>query len=203
MYQGISPVKSYRIGEGVKLGRDVRINEYASLSHCSIGDECLIGPYVEVHNGVVIGDRVRLFRFINLYGCRIGNDTKVGAFVEMQKGVAVGARCKVSSHSFLCEGVTLEDEVFIGHGVKFTNDRFPRATRCDGKLKADEDWEVIHTSVLHRASIGSGAVIMCGISIGAGAIVGAGAVVTRDVPSGQIWAGNPARYLRDVNPEEE
>jgi len=191
------------VGEGVKLGKEVQIHESASLSHCAIGDQCLIGPHVEIHNGVILGKGVRLIRFINLYGCQIGDNTKIGAFVEIQKGVVVGARCKVSSHSFLCEGVTLEDEVFIGHGVKFTNDRFPRATRHDGKLKGDEDWEVIRTNVHHRASIGSGAIIMCGISIGAGAIVGAGSVVTKDVPPGQIWAGNPARYLRDVNLEDE
>ena len=195
--------KCLDIGEGVELGQDVRIHEKASLSHCTIGDQCMIGPYVEIHNGVILGKRVNLIHFLNIYGCRIGDDTKIGAFVEIQKGAVIGARCKISSHSFICEGVMIEDEVFIGHGVKFINDRFPRATRLDGKLKDDNDWEVTRTIIHQRASIGSGAILMCGISVGPGAIVGAGAVVTQDIPAGQIWAGNPAHYLRDVNPEEE
>ena len=195
--------QSICIGEDVILGKDVRIHENASLSNCVIGDHCLIGPYVEVHNGAELGKGVRLFHFVNLYGCRIGDNTKVGTFVEIQKGVVIGARCKISSHSFLCEGVIIEDEVFIGHGVKFTNDRFPRATTLDGRLKDDDDWKLIKTVIHHRASIGSGAILMCGISVGSGAIVGAGAVVTQDIPAGQIWVGNPARYLRDIRPEEE
>lgn len=195
--------KSFCIGEGVELGEDVKIHENASLSHCKIGDRCIIGPYVEIHNGVIIGKQVQLFHFINLYGCRIGDNTKIGSFVEIQKGVVIGARCKISSHSFLCEGVTLEDEVFIGHGVRFINDNFPRATVVDGKLKNDDDWIVVPTTIHRRASIGSGAVLMCGISVGAEAIVGAGAVVTKDIPEGQIWIGNPARYMRDIKPEEE
>lgn len=186
----------------IKLGKDVCIHENASLSDCIIGDQCLIGPHVEIHNGVILGRGVKLVSFINLYGCHIGDNTKVGAFVEIQRGARIGARCKISSHSFLCEGVTLEDEVFIGHGVKFINDRFPRATRSDGKLKGDNDWMVVPTTIHHGASIGSGAVLMCGISVGAGAIVGAGAMVTEDIPKKQIWVGNPARYLRDIKPEE-
>lgn len=189
-------------GEGVTFGKEVKVSENASLSHCTVGDQCLIGPRVEIRNGVTLGHRVKLYSFINLYGCRIGDDTKVGAFVEVQKGVIIGKRCKISSHSFLCEGVTLEDEVFIGHGVKFINDRFPRATSGNGNLKTDDDWAVVPTIVHYRAAIGSGAVLLCGISIGAGAIVGAGAVVTRDIPEGQIWVGNPAYYLRDVKPNE-
>lgn len=201
--KGIQLNRAFCIGEGVELGEDVQIHENASLSHCKIGDESLIGPYVEIHNGVILGKHVQLFRFINLYGCFIGDYTKIGAFVEIQKGATVGARCKISSHSLLCEGVILEDEVFIGHGVIFINDIFPRATRMDGRLKNDDDWEVVTTKIHHRASIGSRAVLMCGISVGAEAIIGAGAVVTKDVPEKQIWAGNPARYIRDIKPEEE
>jgi acetyltransferase-like isoleucine patch superfamily enzyme len=133
--------------------------------------------------------------FVNLYGCQIGDDSRIGAFVEIQKNVVVGVRCKISSHSFLCEGVTLEDEVFVGHGVVFINDRYPRAT-LGGRPQADGDWKVIPTRVCQGASIGSGAVILAGITIGAGALVGAGAVVTRDIPPGAIVAGTPARLLR-------
>lgn len=131
---------------------------------------------------------------VNLYGCKIGNATKLGTFVEIQKGVTVGSRCKVSSHSFICEGVTIEDEVFIGHGVMFINDRYPRAT-SDGQLQTEKDWRVVPSLVKRGASIGSGAVIMCGVTIGENAIVGAGAVVTSDVPDQAIVAGVPARVL--------
>jgi acetyltransferase-like isoleucine patch superfamily enzyme len=145
---------------------------------------------------VVLGERVRIFHpgLVNLYGCRLGDDTKVGAFVEIQKGATIGARCKISSHSFICEGVTIEDEVFVGHGVMFINDPRPRATSA-GRLQTEADWEVIPTLVAQGASIGSGAVILCGITIGAGAMIGAGAVVTRDVPPGATVAGVPARML--------
>ena len=145
---------------------------------------------------VVLGDRVQIFHpdLVNLYGCRIGDDTKVGTFVEIQKGAVIGARCKVSSHSFICEGVTLEDEVFIGHGVMFTNDKVPRAT-ADGALQTEADWTVVPTLVCKGASIGSGAAILCGITIGEGAVIGAGAVVTRDVPPGATVAGVPARRM--------
>lgn len=143
-----------------------------------------------------MGQRVRIFAFANLYGCEIGDDVKIGAFVEIQKGARVGHRCKVSSHSFLCEGVTLEDEVFIGHGVTFINDRFPRATNTDGGLQTEADWDCVPTVVKRGASIGSGATILCGVSIGERAIVGAGSVVTKDVPDGAIVAGNPARVMR-------
>jgi len=190
-------------GDEVELGKEVKIIKNASLSHCKIGDQCLIGPHVEIHHGVILGNRVKLYSFINLYGCRIGDDSKIGAFVEIQKGAVIGARCKISSHSFLCEGVTLEDEAFIGHGVKFINDRFPRATRSDGRLKNDDDWIVTPTIVHYRASIGSGVVLMCGVSVGAEAIVGAGAIVTKDIPTRQIWIGNPARYIRDIEANEE
>jgi acetyltransferase-like isoleucine patch superfamily enzyme len=145
---------------------------------------------------VKLGQRVRIFAFTNLYGCEIGDDVKIGAFVEVQKGVCVGARCKISSHSFLCEGVMLEDEVFIGHGVTFINDRFPRATNGDGSLQTEADWKCVPTRVKRRAAIGSGATVLCGVTIGEGATVGAGSVVTKDVPDGAVVAGNPARVLR-------
>jgi len=132
--------RSFYIGMKVELGEGVKISKKANLSHCIIGDQCSIGPHVEIHHGVMLGKRVKLFSFINLYGCQIGNDSKISAFVEIQKGAVVGERCKISSHTFLCEGVTLKNEVFIGHGVKFINDRFPQATREDGKLKDDDDW---------------------------------------------------------------
>ena len=147
---------------------------------------------------VHLGKDVKIFqpKLVNLYGCSIGAETKVGAFVEVQRNAVVGARCKISSHTLICEGVTIEDEVFVGHGVMFINDRHPRATTADGMLKQDSDWTVIPTRVERGASIGSGAVILCGVTIGAGALVGAGAVVTRDVPRGAKVAGNPARLLR-------
>jgi UDP-2-acetamido-3-amino-2,3-dideoxy-glucuronate N-acetyltransferase len=148
---------------------------------------------------VKIGERVRIFQpeLVNLYGCSIGDDSKVGAFVEMQKGVTVGRLCKISSHSFLCEGVTIEDEVFVGHGVLFINDREPRAT-TGGSLQTEADWAVVTTRICRGASIGSGAVIMCGVTVGERALVGAGAVVTKDVPADTVVAGVPARVLRHV-----
>ena len=147
---------------------------------------------------VKLGERVRIFSFTNLYGCQIGDDVKIGAFVEIQKGAKVGNRCKISSHSFLCEGVTLEEEVFIGHGVTFINDRYPRATNGEGGLQCEADWECVPTIIKRGASVGSGVTILCGVTIGEGAIVGAGSVVTKDVPDGAIVAGNPARVLRQV-----
>jgi len=146
---------------------------------------------------VELGKDVRIAQpaLVNLYGCRIGDETKVGAFVEIQRNASVGARCKISSHSFICEGVTIEDEVFIGHGVMFINDRIPRATE-GGELKTDKDWTVVPTRVCKGASIGSGAAILCGITIGERALVGAGAVVTKDVPADSTVAGVPARALR-------
>ena len=147
-----------------------------------------------------LGQRVKVFAFTNLYGCEIGDDVKIGTFVEIQKGARVGNRCKISSHSFICEGVTLEEEVFIGHGVTFINDRFPRATDTDGRPQTEADWSCVPTTVKRGASIGSGATILCGVAIGERAIVGAGSVVTKDVPDGAIVAGNPARVLRQVAP---
>ena len=145
---------------------------------------------------VILGDGVVIFHrdLVNLYGCRIGASSKVGAFVEIQKGAIVGDRCKISSHSFICEGVTIEDDVFVGHGVMFINDPRPRAT-AGGRLQTEADWQVVPTRVCRGASIGSGAAILCGITIGEGALVGAGAVVTRDVPAGATVAGVPARLL--------
>jgi UDP-2-acetamido-3-amino-2,3-dideoxy-glucuronate N-acetyltransferase len=145
---------------------------------------------------VVLGRDVRIADFVNLYGCRIGDESRVGPFVEIQKNAAVGRRCKVSSHTFICEGVTLEDEVFVGHGVTFVNDRFPRATTEAGALQTDADWVCEPTLVRRRASIGSGATILCGVTIGEEAVVGAGSVVTRDVAARTVVAGNPAREIR-------
>ena len=147
---------------------------------------------------VKLGKGVRIFGFTNLYGCEIGDDTKIGTFVEVQKGAKIGSRCKVSSHSFICEGVTIEDEVFIGHNVTFINDRFPRATNDDGSLKGAQDWKCEPTFIGRRVSIGSNATILCALSIGEGAVIGAGAVVTKNVPARAVVAGNPARILRTL-----
>jgi acetyltransferase-like isoleucine patch superfamily enzyme len=152
-----------------------------------------------ISDDVKLGQNVRLSRFINLYGCEIGDDTKIGAFVEIQKNASVGKCCKISSHSFICEGVVIEDNVFIGHNVTFINDLLPRATAPDGKLQSEADWKVQSTVIRKGASIGSGATILCNLSIGEKAIVGAGSVVTKDVPPNAIVAGNPARVLRYIN----
>ena len=154
--------------------------------------------YVCIAPDVKLGKDVKLARFINLYGCEVGDETKIGAFVEIQKNARVGRRCKISSHTFICEGVTIEDQVFIGHGVMFINDSYPRATTETGELQTAADWKVEPTVVKKGASIGSGATILCNVTIGERAIVGAGAVVTRDVPAGTIVVGNPARVLRAV-----
>jgi UDP-2-acetamido-3-amino-2,3-dideoxy-glucuronate N-acetyltransferase len=153
------------------------------------------GPHQLIAPDVKLGRNVRIYGFTNLYGCEIGDDTKIGTFVEVQKGARIGRRCKISSHSFICEGVTLEDEVFVGHGVMFTNDLYPKATNADGTLQDDADWKCVPTVVKQGASIGSGATLLCGITIGEGALVGAGAVVTKDVPAGAVVAGNPARLM--------
>jgi UDP-2-acetamido-3-amino-2,3-dideoxy-glucuronate N-acetyltransferase len=154
---------------------------------------------LRVASDVKFGKNVRLVGFVNLYGCQIGDDVKIGTFVEIQKGAIVGNRCKISSHTFICEGVTLEDEVFIGHNVTFTNDRFPRAT-AGGRLQTEADWSCVPTLVKRGASIGSGAVLLCGITIGENALVGAGSVVIRDVPAGAVVAGNPARIIKSAVP---
>jgi acetyltransferase-like isoleucine patch superfamily enzyme len=153
------------------------------------GQFCVIAPDVRLGRDVII------HHFVNLYGCEIGEGTKVGSFVEIQKGARVGRNCKVSSHTFICEGVTIEDEVFIGHGVTFINDKYPRATSTGGAPQTDDDWTVVPIVVKRRASIGSGATILCGVTIGERAIIGAGAVVTTDVPAHATVAGNPARVL--------
>ncbi len=158
-----------------------------------------------VADSVRLGKNVKIFQpdLVNLYGCSIGDDTRIGAFVEIQKNASIGARCKISSHSFICEGVTIEDEVFIGHGVMFINDRHPRATNPDGSLQTEADWNVEATLVKCSASVGSGATIMSGLTIGEGALVGAGAVVTRDVPPHTLVIGVPARVIGGARKEKE
>lgn len=153
-------------------------------------------PNVCVSDDVCLGAGVRLSPFVNLYGCEIGDDTRLGAFVEVQRGARIGRRCKISSHSFICSGVVIEDEVFVGHGVVFINDRLPRATDAAGTLLKDGDWRLEPTVVRRGASIGSGAIIMCGVEIGAGAMIGAGALILRDTPPRAVAAGLPARLLR-------
>ena len=157
------------------------------------------GEFMSVAPSVKLGKDVRLGKFINLYGCEIGDETKIGAFVEIQKNAYVGRRCKISSHTFICEGVTIEDHVFIGHNVAFVNDSFPRATTSTGELQTGDDWMVEKTLVKEGASIGSGATILSNVTIGERAIVGAGSVVTRDVPPDVIVVGNPARVLRKID----
>src|SRR5215211_3784559 len=161
------------------------------------GQYCVIAP------DVVLGQEVSIYNFVNLYGCEIGDGSKIGSFVEIQKGARIGRHCKISSHTFICEGVTVEDEVFIGHGVQFINDKYPRATTEGGALQTEADWRVEPTLVERGASIGTGATILSNVRIGARAIVGAGAVVTRDVPPGAIVAGNPARIIRKEEREND
>lgn len=156
-----------------------------------------------IADDVRMGKDVRLSKFINLYGCEIGDETKIGAFVEIQKNASVGKRCKISSHTFVCEGVLIEDNVFIGHGVTFTNDSYPRATTRGGDLQTEADWKVEPTVIRKGASIGSGATILCNITIGENAIVGAGSVVTKDIPPNSIVVGNPARVLRYIQSSTE
>ncbi len=160
-------------------------------------------PYACVTPDVRLGARARLSPFVNLYGCEIGADSRLGAFVEVQRGARIGERCKVSSHSFICSGVVIEDEVFIGHAVVFINDRYPHATNGDGSLQGERDWRLEPTIVRRRASIGSGAIVMCGVEVGEEAIVGAGALVTRDVPARAVVAGHPARVRRLLEAGEE
>ena len=160
-----------------------------------ISEQYLRENFIRLSN-VKLGRDVKIYSFVNAYGCEIGDESRVGAFVEIQKGVLIGRRCKISSHSFLCEGVTVEDNVFIGHGVMFTNDKFPRATNPNGSPQSEADWQVVPTLVKRGASIGSNATIIAGVTIGENALVGAGAVVTRDVPDGVVVAGVPARVVR-------
>jgi len=156
------------------------------------------GKYCHIAPDVKLGRDVAIYHFVNLYGCEIGDGSRIGSFVEIQKGVSVGRNCKVSSHTFICEGVHLEDEVFIGHGVNFINDNYPRAATSDGTLQTEADWTVLRTLVRRGASIGTSATILGGVQIGARAIVGAGAVVTKDVPADTVVAGNPARVIRTL-----
>lgn len=157
-----------------------------------MSDSVCISPDVKLGSGV------KLSKFINLYGCEIGDETKIGAFVEVQKNATIGKRCKISSHTFICEGVTIEDNVFVGHGVTFINDSYPRATNPDGTLQTERDWKVEQTLIKKGASIGSGSTILANVTIGENAIIGAGAVVTKDVPANVIVVGSPARYLRSI-----
>ena len=151
---------------------------------------CRISP------DVILGEKTKVHAFVNLYGCIIGDNTRIGAFVEIQKGARIGRNCKISSHTFICEGVTIEDNVFIGHNVTFINDKYPMAINHEGRLQNEEDWSVVPTMVEGGVSIGSSVTILCGITIGRKAIVGAGSVITKDIPRGEIWAGNPAKFVR-------
>jgi len=157
-----------------------------------------MNEYVAIGSNVKLGNDVKLSKFINLYGCEIGDETKIGAFVEIQKNASLGKRCKISSHTFICEGVQIEDNVFIGHGVTFINDSYPRATTAEGSLQTEADWKIERTVIKKGASIGSGATILSNITIGENAIVGAGSVVTKDVSPNSIVAGNPAKVLRYI-----
>ena len=156
--------------------------------------------FIRIGADVKLGRDVKIYAFVNLYGCEIGNESKIGTFVEIQKGAKIGKRVKVSSHSFICEGVTIEDEVFIGHGVMFINDKYPRSATTSGQLQTEEDWVCTPTHIKQGASIGSNATILCGVTIGEEAIVGAGSVVTHDVPAKAVVAGNPAHIIRTLEP---
>ena len=162
-----------------------------------------MNEFVSIAPSVKLGKDVRLSKFINLYGCEIGDETKIGAFVEIQKNASVGKRCKISSHTFVCEGVEIQDNVFVGHGVTFINDSYPRATAASGELQTETDWTVDKTVVRKGASIGSGSTILSKVTVGENAIVGAGSVVTRDVPANAIVAGNPAKVLRFITEEKK
>ena len=161
----------------------------------------VLNEHVCIASDVKLGRNVKLSKFINMYGCTVGDDVKIGAFVEIQKNASIGNNCKISSHSFICEGVTIEDAVFIGHSVTFINDMYPRATAASGALQTEADWKVDKTVVKKGASIGSGCTILANVTIGEGAIIGAGSVVTKDVPPNAIVAGNPAKFLRFVTEE--
>ena len=157
-----------------------------------------MSEFLSIAPDVKLGKDVRLSKFINLYGCEVGDESKIGAFVEIQKNAKVGRRCKISSHTFICEGVTIEDNVFVGHGVTFINDSYPRATNPEGELQTEQDWHVETTLIKHGASIGSGSTVLSNVTIGEHAIVGAGSVVTKDVPAHSIVAGNPAKFIRTI-----
>ena len=161
----------------------------------------MVAPeFARITPDVKLGRDVRIYAFVNLYGCEIGDESRIGTFVEIQKGAKIGNRVKVSSHTFICEGVTIEDEVFIGHGVMFINDKYPRSTAANGQLQTEADWVCTPTLIKRGASVGSNATILCGVTVGEGAIVGAGSVVTRDIPDLAVAAGNPARIIRMIEP---
>lgn len=156
-----------------------------------------MGIYQTIAGDVILGQDVFLAQFVNLYGCSIGDYSRIGTFVEIQKGVHIGSNCKIQSHSFICEGVRIKNRVFIGHGVTFINDKLPKTTNLDGTIKRNGDWTCTETTIEDEASIGSGSTILCGINIGRGAVIGAGSVVTKNVPDGQVWVGNPAKRLKE------
>ena len=156
-----------------------------------------MGIYQTIAGDVILGQDVFLAQFVNLYGCSIGDYSRIGTFVEIQKGVHIGSNCKIQSHSFICEGVRIKNRVFIGHGVTFINDKLPKTTNLDGTIKKNGDWTCTETTIEDEASIGSGSTILCGINIGRGAVIGAGSVVTKNIPDGQVWVGNPAKPLKE------
>ena len=189
-----------------RLGVDVE-EELSAVGEIRAGESTAGGPdvgerqYCRIAPDVRLGEGVKIFSFVNLYGCSIGDHSKIGAFVEIQKGVEIGRNVKISSHTFVCTGVQIQDGVFVGHNVSFVNDKLPRSTSLGGALQSEEDWQVIPTLVKRAASIGTGATILCGITIGEGAMVGAGSVVTRDVADYTVVAGNPARFMRKLEAE--
>jgi acetyltransferase-like isoleucine patch superfamily enzyme len=189
--------------ETLQAGEVTGDNETGAAYQMPINGTVFNSTHVCVASGVKLGENVRFSKFINLYGCEVGDETKIGAFVEIQKNAKVGRRCKISSHTFICEGVIIEDEVFVGHNVTFINDTFPRATSGSGKLQTEADWKVEHTLVKKGASIGSGATILANVVIGEKALIGAGSVVTRNVPPNAIVKGNPAKVVRYLEPGEE